>query len=58
MDFFTGDYISTVRRCCNVKLLYAIEIDQGYLAHTLTGTGDPPKDLIVKIKNLACNPAC
>ena len=34
--------------------LYALEIDQGYLAHTPTGTGAPPKKiLIVKIKNLA-----
>ena len=26
-----------------MKFLYALEIDQGYLAHTLTETGSPPK---------------
>ena len=26
-----------------MKFLYALEIDQGYLAHTPTGTGVPPK---------------
>jgi len=26
-----------------MKYLYALENDQGYLAHTLTGTGSPPK---------------
>jgi len=37
-----------------MKFLYALEIDQGYLAHTPTGTGVPQKKiLIVKIKNLA-----
>jgi len=37
-----------------MKFLYALEIDQGYLAHTPIGTGVPPKKiLIVKIKNLA-----
>ena len=54
MDFFPGDCISAVRGCCTVKFLYALEIDQGYLAHTPTGTGSSPlKHLIVKIKNLA-----
>ena len=48
MDFLTGDYISAVRGCCTVKFLYALEIDQGYLAHTLTGTGSPPQKKIVK----------
>jgi len=42
MEFFTGDYISAVRGWCIVKILYALEIDQGYLAHTLTGTVSPP----------------
>jgi len=42
-----------------VKILHALEIDQGYLVHTPTGTGvpnwdgGPPKNLIVKIKNWA-----
>ena len=49
MDFLTGDYISAVRGCCTVKFLYALEIDQGYLVHTLTGTGSlPPLKKIVK----------
>jgi len=26
-----------------MKFLYALEIDQGYLAYTPTGTGVPPK---------------
>ena len=41
---FSGDYISALRRCCALKFLHALEIHQGYLAHTLTGTGSsPPK---------------
>jgi len=35
------------------KFLHALEIDQGYLAHTPTGTGVPQNILIVKIKNRA-----
>jgi len=50
---FSGNYISALRACCAMKFLYALEIDQGYLAHTPNGTGVPPKKLIVKIKNLA-----
>jgi len=42
MDVFSGDYISAVRGCCAMKLLYALEIDQGYLTHTPSGTGVPP----------------
>ena len=54
MEFFSGNYISALRGCCTMKFLYALEIDQGYLAHTPTGTEVPPeKILIVKIKNLA-----
>jgi len=35
-----------------MKFLHALAIDQNYLAHTLTGSGVPPKKiLIVKIKN-------
>jgi len=44
MDFFSGDYISALRVCCAMKFLYALEIDQRYLAHTPTGTGVPPKN--------------
>ena len=36
-------YISALRGCCPMKLLYALQIDQGYLAHTPTRTGVPPK---------------
>ena len=35
---FWGYYISAL------KFLHALEIDQGYLAHTPTGTGVPPKN--------------
>jgi len=30
--------ISALRGCCALKFLHALEIDQGYLAHTQTGT--------------------
>ena len=53
---FLGYYISALRGCCELKFVHALEIDQGYLAHTPTGTGVPPtpkKNLIVKIKNRA-----
>jgi len=53
MDFFSLDYISALKGCCAMQFLHALEIDQGYLAHTPTGTGSPQKNLIVKIKNLA-----
>jgi len=47
---FSGDCISALRGCCAMKFLHALEIDQGYLAHTPTGTGVPLKKfLIVKI---------
>jgi len=39
----SGNYISALRGCCAMKFLYTLEIDQGYLAHTPTGTGVPPK---------------
>jgi len=48
---FGGYHISALRRCCALKFLHALEIDQGYLAHTSTGTGVPQKIVIVKIKN-------
>jgi len=40
---FSGDYISALRGCYALKFLHALEIDQGYLAHTPTGLGVPPK---------------
>ena len=46
---FLGDYISALRGCFNLKILYALEIDQVLLAHIPTGTGVPQKILIVKI---------
>jgi len=42
---FSGDYISANRGCCLLKLLYTLEIGQGYLAHTSSGTGVPQKNL-------------
>jgi len=49
-----GYYISAVRGCCAMKFLHALEIDQGYLAHTPTGTGVPSKNFNREnIKNLA-----
>ena len=36
---FSGDYISAIRGCCPLLFLHALEIDPGYLAQTLTGTG-------------------
>jgi len=53
---FSGDYISAIRLggAAPWNFLYALEIDQGYLAHTPTGTlFPPPQKKIVKIKNLA-----
>jgi len=52
---FLAYYISALRGCCALKFLHALDIGQGYLAHTPTGTGSPPqkKNLIVCIKNLA-----
>jgi len=41
---FSGNYISALRGCCAMKFLYALEIDLGYLPHTKTGTGVPPKN--------------
>ena len=51
--FFWGHNISALKGCCALKFLHALESDQGYLAHTPTGTGvsPPPKKkyLIAKI---------
>jgi len=41
---YSGNYISALRGCCTMKFLYALEIDQGNLAHTPTGMGVPPKN--------------
>ena len=46
---FSADYISAHRGYCAVKVLHPLEIDQGYLAHSPTWTGVPPKILVVKI---------
>ena len=40
---FSGDYISAIMGCCALKFLNALQIHQGYLAHTQSGTGVPPK---------------
>jgi len=54
MDFFSGNYILALKGCCPLKFLHALEIDQGYLAHTPRWDGDPPKKILtVKITNLA-----
>ena len=53
MEFFSGNYISALRGYYAMKFSYALQIDQGYLAHTPTGTGSPLKIVIVKIKNRA-----
>ena len=47
--YFYGDSISAIRGCCALKFLNALQIDQGYLAHTQVGTGSPQKNLIAKI---------
>jgi len=44
--YFSGHYISAIRECCALKFLYALEIDQGYLAHTQVETGSPPQKKI------------
>jgi len=41
---FSGDYISALRVCYALKFLHALEIDQGYLSHTPTGTWVPAKN--------------
>jgi len=40
----SGHNISVLKGCCALKFLHALEIDQGYLAHTPTGTGFPKKN--------------
>ena len=50
IDFFSGDYISALRGCCAMKFLHALEIDQGYLTHTLSEMGVPKKNKSWKLK--------
>ena len=38
---FSGHNISALKECCVLKFLQALETDQGYLAHTPTGSGVP-----------------
>ena len=40
---FLGILYLGPQRCCALRFLHALEIDQGYLAHTPIGTGVPPK---------------
>jgi len=50
--FHIAEVATLLRGCCAAcaqKFLHALEIDQGYLARTPTGTG-VPQILIVKIK--------
>ena len=37
-------YISTLRECCALKFLHALEIVQALLAHAPSGAGVPPKN--------------
>ena len=58
---FSGHYISALRECCNLKFLHPLEIDQGLLARTPTGTGVPPtkfncKNLKFGLKFSMCTP--
>ena len=54
MDFFRETISRPLGGAAPWKFLHTLNMDQGYLAHTPTGTGVPPKkNLIVKIKNLA-----
>jgi len=41
---FLAYYISAPRGCCALKFLHALDTDQGYIAHTRTGTGVSPKN--------------
>ena len=53
-QFFETRCISALKGCCALKFLHALEIDQALIAHTRSGTGVPPKKIvIVKIKNRA-----
>ena len=41
---FGEDYILAHTRCCALKFLHALEIDQALIAHTRSGTGVPSKN--------------
>jgi len=41
---FWACYISALRGCCALKFLHPLQIDQGYLMHTPTGTEVSPKN--------------
>jgi len=41
---FLAYNISAVRGCCALKFLDALEIEEGLLAHTPSGTGVPQKN--------------
>jgi len=40
---FSGDNISALRGCCAMNFLHALQIHQGYIAHTPSWAGVPPK---------------
>jgi len=46
IEFFSVNYILALRGYCAMKFLYALRIDQGYLAHTPSGTGVPAKKFL------------
>ena len=50
MDFFSTDYISSLRGCCALEFLHTLEINQDLLAHTRRGA--PKEKKIVKTYNL------
>ena len=55
---FSGDYISALRGCCSFKFLHALEIDQGLIPHTATGTGVPPPKKKIIGENLKFGLKC
>jgi len=48
--------MSAFRGCCPVTFLHTLEIDQGLIAHTTTGTGVPPN--IFNCENLKFGLKC
>ena len=49
MYFFRETTFRALGFAAPCNFFNALEIDQGYLAHPLSGTGVPPKKLIAKI---------
>jgi len=45
-------YISTLKGCCTLKFLHALEIDHALLAHTPSGAGSPPPKKKINRENL------